>query len=138
MAERKKATAQKGKKRGKNGKNNTITEHKELVLKEDGQEYAKVIKALGTGHVEADCFDGKKRRCHIRGKMCKRVWINAGNIILIGLRNFQDKTADVILKYTDDEARRLKSMGELPESTDIESDGKIEENKECPFDFESI
>lgn len=45
-----------------------------------------------------------------------QVWINPGDIILIGLRDFQDAKADVILKYTPDEARNLKTYGELPET----------------------
>jgi len=44
------------------------------------------------------------------------VWINAGDIILIGLRDYQDTKADVILKYNSDEARNLKAYGELPEN----------------------
>jgi len=35
---------------------------------------------------------------------------------LVGLRDYQDGKADVILKYSPDEARNLKAYGELPES----------------------
>jgi len=45
-----------------------------------------------------------------------QVWINGGDIILVGLRDYQDGKADVILKYSPDEARNLKAYGELPES----------------------
>lgn len=44
------------------------------------------------------------------------MWINQGDIILLGLREYQDAKGDVILKYTADEARNLKTYGELPES----------------------
>lgn len=71
---------------------------------------------LGNGRLEAMCFDGVKRLCHIRGKLRKKVWINQGDIILIGLRDYQDAKADVILKYTSDEARNLKTYGEFPET----------------------
>jgi len=43
------------------------------VFREDGQEYAQVIKMLGNGRLEAQCFDGEKRLAHIRGKMRKKV-----------------------------------------------------------------
>merc|ERR1712203_485363 len=36
------------------------------------------------------CFDGVKRLCHIRGKLRKKVWINQSDIILVGLRDYQD------------------------------------------------
>merc|ERR1719317_178301 len=65
------------------------------------------------------CFDGVKRLCHIRGKLRKKVWINQSDIVLIGLRDYQDAKADVILKYSADEARNLKSYGEFPESVNF-------------------
>merc|ERR1712226_681831 len=46
---------------------------RELVFKEEGQEYAQVIKMLGNGRLDALCFDGVKRLCHIRGKLRKKV-----------------------------------------------------------------
>merc|ERR1712087_214429 len=87
--------------------------------KEDGQEYAQVTKMLGNGRLEAMCFDGVKRLCHIRGKLRKKVWINQSDIILVGLRDYQDAKADVIQKYSADEARNLNSYGEFPETIKI-------------------
>jgi translation initiation factor 1A len=69
---------------------------------------------LGNARVEAFCFDGVSRLCQIRGQMRKRVWINVGDIVLVSLREFQDSKADIIWKYTPDEARSLKAYGELP------------------------
>ncbi|WP_411027380.1 translation initiation factor eIF-1A, partial [Salmonella sp. s54925] len=106
------------------GKNENESEKRELVFKEEGQEYAQVSKMLGNGRLEALCFDGVKRLCHIRGKLRKKVWINAGDIILLGLRDFQDTKADVILRYNPDEAISLRLYGELPE------DIKIDETKD--------
>jgi translation initiation factor 1A len=48
-----------------------------------------------------------------------QVWINQGDIILLSLRDFQDDKADVIQKYSPDEARELKKYGQLPESAKI-------------------
>lgn len=36
--------------------------------------------------------------------------------MLIGLRDFQDDKADIIMKYTPDEAQQLKAYGEIPEN----------------------
>jgi len=109
----------KGGKNRRRGKNENEGLKRELVFKEDGQEYAQVTKMLGNGRLEAMCFDGVKRLCHIRGKLRKKVWINQSDIILVGLRDYQDAKADVILKYSADEARNLKSYGEFPESIKI-------------------
>ena len=79
----------KGGKNRRRGKNENEGLKRELVFKEDGQEYAQVIKMLGNGRLEAMCFDGVKRLCHIRGKLRKKVWINQSDIILVGLRDYQ-------------------------------------------------
>ena len=50
---------------------------------------SQVTKMLGNGRLEAMCFDGVKRLCHIRGKLRKKVWINQSDIILVGLRDYQ-------------------------------------------------
>lgn len=64
------------------------------------------------------------------------MWINNGDIILLSLRDFQDDKADVIVKYTADEARNLKAYGELPENAKInETDTFGDEDGECTFDF---
>ena len=66
------AFSQGGKNR-RRGKNENDDDKRELVFREDGQEYAQVIKMLGNGRLEALCFDGEKRLAHIRGKMRKKV-----------------------------------------------------------------
>jgi translation initiation factor 1A len=109
----------KGGKNRRRGKNENEGLKRELVFREDGQEYAQVTKMLGNGRLEAMCFDGVKRLCHIRGKLRKKVWINQSDIILVGLRDYQDAKADVILKYSADEARNLKSYGEFPDTVKI-------------------
>lgn len=74
---------------------------------------------LGNGRCECFCFDGVTRLGHIRGKMRKKVWITAGDIVLVAKRDFQDEKVDIVHKYTADEARNLKQYGELPETARI-------------------
>lgn len=66
----------KGGKNRRRGKNENESEKRELLFKEDEQEYAQVTKMLGNGRLEAMCFDGVKRLCHIRGKLRKKVCIS--------------------------------------------------------------
>ena len=54
------------------------------------KEYAQVQKMLGNGRLEAMCFDGTKRLCHIRGKLRKRQWINAQGIFVTNLSHFDE------------------------------------------------
>ena len=80
----------------------------------------------------------------IRGTMRRRVWINTGDIVLIGLREFQPDKADVIHKYTTEEARNLQAYNELPANArinqsamDMAMDGG-EKDDEVDFEFEDI
>ena len=135
-------TVKQGGKNRRRGKNENDNEKRELVFKEEGQEYAQVVRMLGNGRLEALCFDGEKRLGHIRGKLRKKVWINQGDIILLSLREYQDEKADVIMKYTADEARSLKAYGELPETakineTDTYGQEGLEDNVEFDEDRES-
>merc|ERR1712154_668493 len=84
------------------------------------------------------CFDGVKRLCHIRGKLRKKVWINQSDIILVGLRDYQDAKADVILRYSADEARDLKSYGELPESTQITDEDGWFDDFDGDIEFDDV
>lgn len=71
--------------------------------------------------------------------MRKKVWVNAGDIILISLRDYQDQKADVILKYNPDEARQLKAQGELPENAkinDVDVGGGFDSGDEDDIEFQ--
>jgi len=81
---------------GKGGKNRSRAKSdrdgkRELHFKnvDEGQEYAQVLKMHGGPWLEAYCFDGVKRMCHICGKMGRKVRIAVGDIVLISLRGFQ-------------------------------------------------
>lgn len=91
---------------------------RELWVKEEGQEYAIVTKVLGHGHVECTCYDNVVRLGHIRGKIRRRVFICLGDIVLCGLRDYQDGKVDILHKYNPEEVRNLQNSGELPEKLD--------------------
>ena len=109
----------KGGRNRRRGKNDNGGQKRELIYKDEGQEYAQITKMLGNGRLEVSCFDGIKRMGHIRGKLRKKVWMGQGDIILVSLRDFQDEQCDVVHKYNADEARTLKNVGELPENAKI-------------------
>ncbi|CAF4812940.1 unnamed protein product, partial [Rotaria magnacalcarata] len=41
------------------------------------------------------------------------------DVILVGLRDYQDDKADVLMKYLSDEARELKRIREIPDNVNI-------------------
>lgn len=55
---------------------------------------------------------------------------------MISLRDFQEGKADIILKYTPDEARSLKSLGEISDTVVI-NEQETPENQDIQFEFDS-
>lgn len=99
-----------------------------LVFKGDGQEYAKLTKALENGHCEVMFNDGETQFKLIRGRDGKKDVFNTGDIVLVD-------NCDVILKYSTGEARKLKERGEhtfdLPdEEEEGEGNGKLEDDED--------
>jgi translation initiation factor 1A len=138
--------AGKGGKNVKKGKKRDEGENRrDLIYKEDGQEYAQVLRMLGDGRLALQCYDDVARTGLIRGTMRRRVWINTGDIVLVGLREFQPDKADVIHKYSTEEARSLQAFGELPTNArinqtavDMAMDGDGEEEEDMGFDFADL
>lgn len=93
---------------------------RDLVFKEEDQEYGQVLKMLGNGMVEVHCFDGKKRIGIICGKMRNRVWIAPNDVVLCSLRPFEDRKCDITVKYLNEEIKQLRANGELPYSLEID------------------
>ena len=89
---------------------------RELVFAESDQTYGIVTKLLGNCRIDCDCSDNKKRQVHIRGKMRKKEWLNIGDVILMSIREFEDNKADSLMKYKPHEVKRLKQLGEIPDS----------------------
>lgn len=106
----------KGGKNRRRGKNENDNFKRELAIADLGQTYAQVLRMLGSANVEALCADQRKRICHIRGKMNKKIWINVGDIILVSVRDFQDEKGDVIMKYNNDETQALKNRQLIPDN----------------------
>ena len=114
-------------------------EERPLPIKEDGQEYALISKMLGNCRCECKCHDGRTRLGHIRGKMIKRVWICVGDTVLLSLRDYQDEKADIIHKYTHEEAKTLGTYGEINTNLKVEENTNDEESDlDCEIDFEDI
>jgi translation initiation factor 1A len=94
---------------------------------DDGQSYAVVTAMLGNGRLRARCEDTVERMCKIRGSMRRSDWISVGDVILVGLREFQDAKADVLHRYPHEDVRRLRKLGELVSITTVYEDGECVE-----------
>ena len=111
-----------GKKHKRSAAKNHTSGAQELIFKEDGQEYAQVKDPLGNCRFSLQCQDGKSRMGTVRGKLHKKVWIARGDVVLVGLRDFQDDKCDIIHKYNSDEALDLRKYGEITFQAEIDED----------------
>jgi len=112
----------KGGKKFKKFKRGNANQRQDFVYKQThphfGQQYAKVIKMLGHGRLNAVCEDGVTRLCSISGKLKKRKtngFIVRGDIILICVRPFNNKLADVLYKYSNLDIQQFL-QGKVPVS----------------------
>lgn len=98
--------------------------HKLRKVREEGEDYAMVIKNSGGGHCVVKCnSDGKERTCVIRGKFKGRNkrsnQIVEGGLILIGLRDWEVvkpgklPKCDLLEVYSRDQMGELKQLKEM-------------------------
>ena len=106
----------KGGKKGQRSKNKGDPMKRELVLKEEGQDYAQVTKNLGNSRLEVKCVDGTIAIGVIRGAIRRKQWIAVGDIVLVGVRDFEVGKVDIISRYTPEEAKQLIKEKEIPQN----------------------
>lgn len=128
----------KGGKKFKRGKKNTSFE-KKLIYKDpkEDQEYGKVVRAMGNGRFEIQCFDGKTRMGIIAGNMRKRVWVNKDDIILFSKWEFttDDDKCSIVHKYDIDESRKLQKGGEFPDIINLDEENEFLDDDNFQFDY---
>jgi initiation factor 1A len=118
---------------GKNKSNSVEKSNEKLLLADiDGQVYGFIEKALGDRWFDVSCLDNKTRRCRVRSRKIK---IKLQDCVIVALRNFDDKTGDIIHKYELQQIRLLQKDGILP-MKDFTS-GEIKEEEEV-FVFDNI
>ena len=118
----------KGGKKHKKGKKSSQFETKQLRFKEDGQEYAQIIKMKGNCRFDVKCFDGKERMAVMCGSMRKRQFVNLRQVVLVSLRDFQDSVCDIIDSYDDNQVRDLKELKEIPDFIKLEEENIFSED----------
>ena len=117
----------KGGKNFKKGKKGGNANTRELVLKEEGQDYAQVTKMLGGSRVQCMCSNGTQSIGVIRGAMRMKVWICVGDVVLVSEREFEGEgKVDVLHKYNPDETKELTKKGHIP--PDFRANDDREEN----------
>ena len=124
----------KGGKKHKRNKNQNI-QPKNLRLKEEGQEYAQIIRCKGNCRFDVLCFDGKERMAILCGAMRKRQFVNQDDIVLVSLRDFQDSVCDIIDNYDENLTRKLKDKGLIPKTIKLDVNNQYSSDDEDNMGF---
>lgn len=91
---------------------------------EEDQVYGMVTNFTGGSYVDVFCTDQVTRRCHIRGRLqrfkaSQSQRIHKGDIVLVSIRtDIQDKTGDVLQKYSPEEVKYMRKEGVLQALTE--------------------
>lgn len=115
----------KGHKRGRNKKIEPLEGKEKLAVALPGQVYASVKKKMGGSRLLVECSDKRIRSAIIPGKLYKRTWMNAGDVLLVDLDTTgSDDTCTVNHKYTASDIILLKARGYITfETMEKEDDG---------------
>ena len=114
-------------------------DNKQIILKDidQMQEYAQIVKPFGNGRFEANCFDGKIRLAHARGNLKKKkIFVKAGNVVLLSLREFEDAKCDILDVYNQKEIKELKRLGEIPKNISEDITTAVEDDNGIDFEEE--
>lgn len=114
-----------GGKKKKRGKKQDTGPKKLEILREEDQEYARVLERKGGPVMSVRLLTGKTVNGIVRGSMRRRAWMKAGDIVLVSKRNFQDDKVDIVHVYPIEHVHDLVNLGEITESFTI-TEGLIE------------
>jgi translation initiation factor 1A len=107
-----------GKGHRKNKKPTVQSNTKNMEYREEDEEYAKVTSLLGSGRLRVQLPNKTEKLAIIPGRMKKRShgnFIVVDDIILVGLRNFQEDKVDVLFRYNPEQVLILQAKKELPD-----------------------
>ena len=89
---------------------------RELIEKDDGTDYAYVEKLLGSRRCTVRVTDGSSKLCIISRRFKRKVWVSAGDTLLVTIRNYEDAKCDMLHRYDKSEITELIKRFEIPPS----------------------
>lgn len=88
-------------------------------------EYGRVTKAWGSCMFQVTCYDrkGSELLCKLRGRLeKKKIRVNPNDVVLVGLRAFDDEKGDIIYVYTLPEVNALLRLKEIVVASEINAE----------------
>ena len=83
--------------------------------RKDGEVMAIVSRILGNARMMVQCDDEVERMARVRGKLQKRMWVRAGDIVIVSPWDFQPSKCDIIYRYQRREVAWLEREGYISE-----------------------
>ncbi|TLS29952.1 hypothetical protein PpBr36_03313 [Pyricularia pennisetigena] len=152
----------KNRRRGKNENDNLKREMPRVTMvdseNEPWNEYATIVSAKGGGSFKGICYIHKQhmadfnvptstapdkegfyvteRHLQIRGKLRKKQWVQAGDLVLMQVWPNERHKGSIVERYPSDEARKIKEEHELPSYVRINETDVGGENRDDDDGFE--
>jgi translation initiation factor 1A len=85
-----------------------------IHLPRDKQCLGILEERLGASRMRVRCLDGKPRICRIPGRLKRRLWVRAGDVVIVEPWEFGgDEKGDILYKYTKSQVQFLRRKGYL-------------------------
>jgi translation initiation factor 1A len=92
-----------------------------IHLPREPQTFGVVQRRLGGSRMEIKCFDAKTRICRIPGRLKRRLWVRAADLVIVEPWEFSgDTRGDVLYKYTKAQVSFLRKKGYLKKMEEFE------------------
>ena len=87
----------------------------------EGEVIGLIEQRVGGNRMIVKCLDGKERNCRIPGGRRRKLWIRAGDTLIVQPWEFEgDKKCDIIWKYNKTQVVWLKQRGFLKQMSEFE------------------
>ncbi len=84
-----------------------------------GEVFGIASQLLGAARIRVMCEDNLSRMGRITGKMKKKMWIRAGDLLIVRPWGFQEGKADILFRYSRTQAQYLSRRNLLPASMNL-------------------
>jgi len=84
-----------------------------------GEVFGIASQLLGAARIRVMCEDNISRMGRITGKMKKKMWIRAGDLLILRPWGFQEGKADILFRYSRTQAQFLARRNLLPSSMNL-------------------
>jgi len=81
--------------------------------KEEFEIFGVVTQLMGACQLIVMCQDKVERKCRIPGKLRKRVWVRAGDLVIVKIWDFQPSKGDIAWRFFGNQVEWFRKKGML-------------------------